>query len=113
MSFSIADFQAAVDKINDGLDDISAKMDEIPQVANATIDHWYIPSFVAEGIKWLAEKMLDLATQIWDKIVEVLKGVAAPIYFFNFATDLDGVANLADQIEANLGAGQLVSETRW
>lgn len=113
MSFSIADFQAAVDKINDGMDDISAKMKEIPEVANSTIDHWYIPDFVAEGITWLAEKMLDLAEQIWDKLVEVLKGVAAPLYMFDFAMDLSGVATLADQIEANLSDGQLVSEDKW
>ena len=113
MTFSIAEFEAAIDKINQAMDDISAKMEEIPSVANATIDHWYIPDFVAEGIIWLAEKMLELAQKIWDKLVEVLKGVAAPIYFFTYAMDLDTVASTADQVKANLSDGQIVEEDEW
>lgn len=113
MSFSRAEFDAAVDKINTGMDDISAKMDEIPGVANATIDHWYIPDFVADGIIWLAEKMLELAQKIWDKLVEVLKGVAAPVYFFFNAEDLNGVSTAAQSVVSNLADGQLVSSADW
>jgi len=113
MTFSIAEFEAAIDKINRAMDDISAKMDEIPSVANNTIDHWYIPDFVADGIIWLAEKMLELAQQIWDKLVEVLKGVAAPVYFFNYAMDLNTVASTADLTEANLSDAQIAEEDQW
>lgn len=113
MSFSIAEFQTAIDKINDGMDDISAKMVEIPQVANATIDHWYIPGFVADGIIWLAEKMLELAQKIWDKLLEVLKGVSAPFYFFVYSQDLDGASATAQSVVSNLSDGQLVSESDW
>lgn len=113
MSFSRAEFDAAVEKINTGMDDISAKMDEIPAVANATIDHWYIPDFVAEGIIWLAEKMLELAKKIWDKLVEVLKGVAAPVYLFLNAEDLNGVSTSAETIAANLADGRLVTMAEW
>ena len=113
MSFSIAEFQAVVDKINSGMDDISAKMDEIPRVANSTIDHWYIPDFVADGIIWLAEKMLDLAKKIWDKVVEVLKGVAAPIYLFSYAMDLNDVSATADGIVANLGDADMAGSEDW
>ena len=102
MSFSRAEFEAAVDKINQGMDDISAKMEQIPQVANSTIDHWYIPDFVAEGIIWLAEKMMELAQKIWDKLVEVLKGVAAPVTFFFNAQDLDGAAASAQAVAETL-----------
>ena len=113
MSFSRAEFEAAVDKINQGMDDMSAKMEQIPQVANSTIDHWYIPSFVAEGIIWLAEKMMELAQKIWDKLVEVLKGVAAPVTFFFNAQDLDGAAASAQGVAANFADGQLVSRMEW
>lgn len=113
MSFSMAEFQAAIDKINGGMDDISAKMVEIPQVANATIDHWYIPGFVADGIIWLAEKMLELAQKIWDKLVEVLKGLAAPVYFFIHSQDLNGASGTAQSVVSNLSDGQLVSESDW
>ena len=113
MSFSVAEFQSVVDKINAGMDDISAKMDEIPKVANSTIDHWYIPDFVAEGIVWLAEKMLDLAQKIWDKVVEVLKGVAAPVYFFTYAMDLNDVSTNAERIVANLGDADMAGSEDW
>ncbi|PVG84788.1 hypothetical protein DDE18_04130 [Nocardioides gansuensis] len=113
MSFSIAEFQAAVDKINQGMDDISTKMQEIAPAANAAIDHWYIPDFIAEGIIWLAEKTIELAQKIWDKIVEVIKGIAAPVYFFQYSQQLNDVASSADSIEANLADQLLIQADEW
>lgn len=113
MSFSMAEFQAANDKINQGMDDISAKMQELPIAANAAVAHWYIPDFIAEGVIWLCNKITELALKIWDKIVEVLRGVAAPIYFFVFSQDLNGVSAAAQGVVANLSDGQLVKSSEW
>lgn len=67
MTFSTAQFDAAVSKINNGMDNLSRKIDEIPRVANATVNEWYIPDFIADAIKWLADKMCELASWIWKR----------------------------------------------
>ncbi|UUZ61109.1 hypothetical protein [Nocardioides sp. B-3] len=113
MSFSMAEFRAAIDKINRGMDDISAKMQEMPAAANSAVDHWYIPGFIADAIIWLCEKMIALAQKIWDKIVEVLKGIAAPVYFFMYSRDLNGVSTSARGVVANPADGQLVNASDW
>lgn len=113
MSFSIAEFQAAIDKVNQGMDDISAKMQELPQAANSAIDHWYIPDFIADAVIWLCEKIMDLAQQIWAKIVEVLKGVAAPVYFYMYSQDINAMSASAQGVVANLADGQLAKSSEW
>ena len=113
MSFSMSEFQLALDKINVGMDDIRMNMVKIPNVANSTINHWYVPAPVAEGIVWLAEKMLELAQKIWDKLIDVLQGVAAPAYFLAYSQDLNDMAALAEGTVANLSLGQLVNDGDW
>jgi hypothetical protein len=113
MSFSVADFQSAVDKINDGMDDISAKMDELPQKANNAIDHWYIPDFIADAVVWMVEKMQELAQKIWDKLVEFLKGVVAPIYFWDHRSQLQNVVDRSNDVVARLGDAELAGSAQW
>ena len=113
MNFSPADFEAVIDKIYIGMDDISAKMHELPGIAAASVDHWYVPDFVAEAIIWLAAEMAELAGKIVYKIIEVLRGVAAPVLFFDHANDLDEVAALAEGVEADLAPQLMVQEDEW
>ncbi|WP_300641517.1 hypothetical protein [Nocardioides sp.] len=113
MSFSVAEFQAVVDKINTGMEDLSAKMVEMPAAANRAIDHWYVPGFVADGVIWLCEKMLDLARQILDKIAELVRGIAAPVYFWNFRGDLEDVVRQADGVVADLSDAELAGSEAW
>lgn len=113
MDFSPATFQAAVDKIDRGIGDISAKMGEIPDAANNTLGKWYIPGPVKDAIKWLAEKMLDLAEKILAKIQEVVRGIAAPVYFFNYAMDLNDASAQAEGIVASLADQLLIKEDEW
>ena len=113
MSLSIAEFEAVVEKINDGMDDMSAKIDELPGKANAAIDHWYVPGFVADAVIWMAEQMIDLAGKVWDKLVEFLKGVAAPLYLWNFRSDLQTVVDDANGVVANLGDAEMAGSAEW
>lgn len=113
VDFSPATFQAAIDKINRGIDDISEKMGEIPDAANNTISKFYVPDVVKDAVKWLAEKMLELGQKILDKIADVVQGIAAPFYFFDFAMDLNDVAAKADAVVANLSDQILVKDDEW
>lgn len=95
MTFSNAQFQETINKLNNGLNEPSNKIAAVPPAANAAMDHWYIPGFIKDAIRWLAEKITELATWIWNKIKEVMVGVAAPVYFFQYAFDWQDIRGIA------------------
>jgi hypothetical protein len=111
MSFSEAEFNAVVQKINKGMDDLSGKISEVPPAANSAMNHWYIPDYIKAAIKWSAEKIVELANWIWDKIKEVLKGVAAPVYFFINSFDWQDVRGLATKVGGQLKPNVLTTIT--
>lgn len=113
MAFSEAQFQAAVDKINSGMSDLSGKIGQIRPTAEAAVDHWYIPGFVADAVLWLADKAISLAKAVWDKIAELVKGVAAPIYFFKYAFDWEDIRGLASGVSGELNPAVLPAGKRW
>lgn len=102
MSFSEAEFNAVVQQINKGMADLSTKISQVPPAANSAMNHWYIPGYIKDAIRWLAEKIVDLAKWIWDKITEVLKGVAAPVYFFINSFEWQDVRGLATKVGGQL-----------
>lgn len=87
MTFSVAEFQNTIDEMNTKLSEFGSKLDTVPGVVNNTVDHWYIPDFVAEAVIWCGQKVLDAGSWFLDKIGELLQGVAAPITFFGRAGD--------------------------
>jgi hypothetical protein len=56
MGFSTAQYEAAINKLTCGLDDLSAKLQQVGPTAEAAANRWYIPRSVAEDIIWLGEK---------------------------------------------------------
>ena len=113
MDFSIAQYQATIDKINAGMQDLSSKIGQVAPAANAAVDHWYIPGFVKDAVIWCAEKIIELAKWIWDKFVELLKGAAAPVYMFTHALDWQDVKGLATGVQGVLRADQLSADDHW
>jgi len=113
MTFSEAQFQAAVDKINNGMTDLSAKMGEILPAAQAGLNHWYIPDFVKDAVMALAREALDLAKWLWDKFVELLKGVGAPVMFFKYAYDWSDVRGIATGVAGVLKPEALTVDEHW
>lgn len=113
MAFSETQFQAVVDKMNSGLSDLSHKIGKIRPTGESAVDHWYIPDSVADAVLWLADKAISLAKTIWGKIVELLKGVAAPVYFFAYAFDWEDIRGLASGVSGELTPAVLPAGKRW
>lgn len=113
MSFSTAQYEATIDRINAGMQDLSAKIGQVAPAANAAVNHWYIPDFVKDAIIWCAEKIIELAKWLWDKFVELLKGAAAPVYMFLHALDWQDVRGLATGVQGTLRADQLSADDHW
>src|SRR5690349_3606220 len=79
MGFSQAQYESAVNKVVDGGNKLNLKIGEVAPAANSAMDHWYIPGFIKDAIRWLAEKITQLAQWILEKIIDLLKGAIAPI----------------------------------
>jgi hypothetical protein len=102
VAFSETQFNDVVAQINNGMDILSAKIAELPQAAHDAVGDWYIPEFVADAVMWLARKVCDLANWIWNKIKEVLEGVAAPVFFFLRSFEWQDVRGLATEVGGQL-----------
>lgn len=107
MAFSEAQFQAVVDEMNSGLRYFSDKIGQIRPIAECAVNHCYIPDFVADAVLWLADKAIGLFEWIWDKIVELLKGAAAPVYFFRYAYDWEDIRGLASGVSSESNSAVL------
>jgi hypothetical protein len=113
MGFSEAQFNETITKLNQGMDDLSVKIGEVPGAANSAMDHWYIPGFIKDAIKWCAEKICELANWIWNKIKEVMKGIAAPVYFFKYAFDWQDIRGIANGVTGQLKPEAMPAVTSW
>jgi hypothetical protein len=113
MGFSIAQYEAAIDKLDTGLVDLSGKLQQIPPTATAAVNHWYIPGFVKDAIIWLANKMVELGTWILNKIVELLKGAIAPILMFKYAWDWQDIRSTATGVVGDLKPEALSVDMHW
>src|SRR4029079_707122 len=82
MPFHAHQYQQAIDKITSGLQTLNTKMQQIPGAANNALSNPILPDSVKKAIVWMAEKMVNILKAVIDKIVELLKGAAAPIFFF-------------------------------
>ncbi|MEU6149231.1 hypothetical protein ABZ816_04450 [Actinosynnema sp. NPDC047251] len=113
MGFSEAQFAETVKKINEGMASLSTKIGEVPGAAHAAVDHWYLPGFIKDAILWCATKITELARWIWDKITDVLKGVAAPVSFFSYAFDWQDVRGVANGVTGQLKPEAMPAATSW
>lgn len=113
MSFSDAQFQETISKLNAGLNELSTKIAEVPPAANAAMDHWYIPESIKDAIGWLAEKITELATWIWNKIKEMMVGIAAPVYFFQYAVDWQDIRGIANGVTGELTPEAMPATRSW
>jgi hypothetical protein len=113
MSFNQAQYEAAISKISTGVNDLSGKIGQARPIAEAALDHWYIPGFVADAVLWLVDKAVELAKWISNKIVELLEGVAAPVLFFNYGRDWQDVRGLATGVAGSLQPNALQVDGHW
>ncbi len=105
MGFSTAQYEAVIDKLASGTQELSAKLKEVGPTAEAAANRWYIPAAVAADIITLADRLVELGSWILDKITELLKGAAAPIYLYMDSWKWGDVRALATGV-----AGQLKPE---
>lgn len=111
MSVSEAQYRAAVDAVRTALDDLGVKIDEVAAAANAAAAI-ALPLF-REAIIWAGEELVRLARSVWDQIVELLKGAAAPVNMIFYALDWNEVRGAATTVQGNVRFEQLAVDDHW
>lgn len=113
MAFSIAEYEAAIDKLTSSTAELSAKLQQIPPAATSAANRWFIPPPVAENIIWLANKMIELGSAILDKITELLRGAVAPAYMFAYSMDWMDIKGSATGVASQLKPEFLTVDMHW
>lgn len=113
MAFSEAQFQATINKIESGMSDIAERIAQIRPTAQSAVSHWYIPDVVADMVLWLADKAVNLAKMIWEKIADLLRGAAAPVRFFADAFAWEDIRGLASGMSGELNPALLPVGRHW
>lgn len=113
MSISVAQYQDAITKINQGMDDLSAKIQQVPQAANAALANTSLPQEVRDAIVWAAQKITELANQICQKIKELLVGAAAPVAFFSYADGWQDIRGITTGVAGQLKPEAMPAAVPW
>lgn len=111
MSAGEAQYRAAVDAVRGGLDDLGVKIDEVVAVANAAAA--VAPPVFREMIIWAGEELVRLARSVWDQILELLKGAAAPVNMIFYALEWNDVKGAASTVQGVVRFEQLAVDDHW
>ncbi|WP_314173886.1 hypothetical protein [Streptomyces winkii] len=86
-AFNTAQFETAIEKINRGLWVGPDQLKKIVGRVNELLNSPLIPDPVKKAIKWSAQQLVSLTDQLLEKLVEIVKGSAAPLLMFRAASD--------------------------
>jgi len=110
---SLAQYEAAIDKLSTGTRDLESKLQQIGPAAHAAANRWYVNRAIADKIIDLANKMIELGSKILDKIIELLKGLVAPIYMTLNSMDWMEIKRFATGVAGRLKPEGLTVDLRW
>ncbi|MDJ0342327.1 hypothetical protein QMK19_21575 [Streptomyces sp. H10-C2] len=115
MAFNVAQTEATIEKLNSGIVTLSAKLNQVGPRAESTVNHWYVPDAVAKPLIWFANKIIEIGCWIRDKIIECLKGAAAPVMMYLDSQDWEGPAlrGKVSGVAGNLAPEALKAPIVW
>jgi hypothetical protein len=113
MEFSAAQYQSAIDKIRNGLMELNTKIQSLQSSANAALSRADLAQSVRDAIRWLVNKVVEIVTTVVKKIIELLEGAAAPLFFFTSAYSWQTVRGLASSVVGNIRPEALRVNRYW
>lgn len=82
MAFNPEQFQAIIDKLNNGLTTLTTHTNEMGPKVESAVNHWYVPDAVARACIWVVKKIVEGVTWVINKLVDLLQGALAPVAMF-------------------------------
>jgi hypothetical protein len=113
MEFSEAQYQAAIERIRTGLAQLNTKIHQVPAAATTAMQNPNIPAAVRERVIWLANRTVEILTSVVNRISELLRGSAAPIYMFRYAWQWQDVRGLSTSVVGTLRPEALKVNRYW
>jgi hypothetical protein len=114
MTFSPAQHEAVINKINSGMRDIPDRQKSFADKVNELLDSWWVTEAVGRAIKMTAEKILNTVTWIAEKVWEVIQGAAAPATMFFYANDWqDKIRSRATSVAGETNPKALKAPLEW
>jgi len=112
--FSQAQFEATIRDIQDAMAMFENNLGKMEPAAAAATDHWYIPDAIADDIRWLAQQTVAWGKKFLDWLLDLLKGVAAPVYMFIDSWQWSDIKGTAISVAEELSAQNLVvDDSTW
>ncbi|MFD4762361.1 hypothetical protein ACFWOJ_26885 [Streptomyces sp. NPDC058439] len=115
MAFNVAQTQATIEKLNSGVTKMSAKLDLIGPAVEKAVNHWYVPDAIAKPLIWAANKLIEIGSWILNKVIECLKGAAAPVLFYLDAQEWQGpsIRGKVSGVAGNVAGEALKAPLSW
>ncbi|WP_446225067.1 hypothetical protein ACTWPB_08125 [Nocardia sp. IBHARD005] len=111
--FSIEHFEGVIDEIERKLGEIGKMIDSVPGIVADAVDNWWVTEGMAAAIRWTANKTVEFGKWLVETVIDLLKGVAAPVYMAVCAWDWLEVRGDATQLAANVDPAVLKSSSEW
>lgn len=113
MGFSITQYEAAINKIDVGLNKLGEKLEELPPSIQKAQSHWYLPGWLKSFFAWQGRELLKLGKWLLNKSIELLKGAAAPILFYKYSYDWEGIHGKATDVQGSVKPSVLAIPRTW
>lgn len=113
MTVSAIQYQAAVDELRAGLQDLSTHLGRVGPATTAAANNPLLPPGMGQLVVSAGEKVMELGSWLLEKITELLKGAAAPAYFIPMGLDWQDVRGLASATAGDLMPEALQTGRLW
>ncbi|TVL94418.1 hypothetical protein [Streptomyces sp. SAJ15] len=115
MGFNQAQFQAIIDKMTGGLTTMQTTTTKLGPKVEHTANQWYVPNPVAQMLIGICNKVIEGINWIVEKILDFLKGVAAPVIMFMDAVTWEGeeIRGKATSVAASTQKFNLKAPKEW
>lgn len=108
--FNPAQYEAVINKIKSAISSIEQKLPELAAKANQVLGSWYmdfVPASVKNALKWAVNELIHIGETVLHDAEQALKGVAMPIYLFEYAYKLQDIDGIATGINGSLSVANV------
>ncbi|MEU5847077.1 hypothetical protein [Saccharopolyspora shandongensis] len=111
--FNEAQFQAVIDRLTAGTEELTGQIARIGPAAAAAAQSGWVPQPVKDAIAWCAELLEEAATVVCDVIADLLKAAVAPILMYVRAWEWQDLRGRASSVAGRLTPEAMIAARKW